>query len=226
MVINKIGMSLEKKGTDLYELSLTLANGWCLKHFVDDNDLQAMVHKINEVRGIGSIIQLFNCTEEQARELLAIWGEGPSYNRPGTKGFLIAQEPCKKCEFKREECFKCQFICESPLERSLFLELRKRNINPILQRRIRKDGSVYDYPAVVEKETILTIPDFFLESEKGKVCIYADGKTYHYNNEYQGIRDRSIDIALQNLGYKVLRYTGSQIRDNVAAVVDSIIESI
>jgi len=44
-------------------------------------------------------------------------------------------------------------------------------------------------------------------------------------SEYQGIRDRSIDIALQNLGYKVLRYTGSQIRDNIKAVVDNVINS-
>ena len=85
---------------------------------------------------------------------------------------------------------------------------------------------MYDHPAEVERETILTIPDFYLEGEHEKVCIYADGGTYHYNNERQGIRDRSIDIALQNLGFKVLRYTGSQIRDNVAAVVDNIMESV
>lgn len=107
----------------------------------------------------------------------------------------------------------------------MFLEFKRRDIDVTLQKRISKDGTSYDYPEKIDKETILTIPDFYIENEKNKVCIYADGKTYHYNNEYQGIRDRSIDIALQNLGYKVLRYTGSQIRDNVKAVVDNVINS-
>ena len=108
----------------------------------------------------------------------------------------------------------------------MFREFRKRGIDVILQRRIRKDGSFYDAPKEVEKDTILTIPDFYIESEKAKLCVYADGGTYHYTNENQGIRDRGIDIALQNLGYKVLRYTGTQIRGKVSSVIDSVMESL
>ena len=223
---NQFGMEIIRKDVGQYEISIQLTNGWNLTHYVDDSGLQAMINKINKVRGVSSVMELFSCTEEQALELLAIWGEGSPYNRPGTHGFLAAQERCKNCQFKRKECFKCQFVCQSPLEMSMLLEFRRRDIDPILQRRIRKDGTMYDYPEEVEKDTILTIPDFYLEGEKEKVCIYADGGTYHYNNERQGIRDRSIDIALQNLGFKVLRYTGSQIREDVAAVVDSILKSV
>lgn len=202
-----------------YELSIRVGEaGWTINHIYNDRDLQSLVNQINEVRGVSSVVKLFNCTESQAVNLLEDWGE--------LYLFHSGEERCKGCEFKRRECFKCKYMCQSPLERSLLFEFRKREVDPVLQRRIRKDGSMYDYPTEINKDTILTIPDFYLEGEKEKVCIYADGGTYHYNNERQGIRDRSIDIALQNLGFKVLRYTGSQIREDVAAVVDGILKSV
>ncbi len=211
--------NIEKKEPRKYELSIRVGdNGWFLTHRYTDRDLQSLVSQINKVRGVSSVVELFNCTESQAVTLLEDWGE--------MYLFHSGEERCRGCEFKRKECMKCKFMCESPLERSLLFEFARRGIDSILQRRIRKDGSMYDYPIEVKKENILTIPDFYLEGEKDKVCIYADGKTYHYSNENQGIRDRSIDIALQNLGFKVLRFTGSQIRENVAAVVDSIMSSV
>ena len=57
-------------------------------------------------------------------------------------------------------------------------------------------------------DNILTIPDFYIETEKSKMCIYADGHTYHERTENQALRDRNIDRELQKIGYKVLRYTG------------------
>lgn len=219
--MSRVNMEIERREKDKFEISFLISNEWYLKHEVDDYGLQQLVDKINEVRGVSSVMNLFNCSEKQAEQLLVAWGEKPPYAGPFRLDY-----GCEKCQFKRKECFKCAFICQSPLERSMFIEFRRRDIDPVLQRRIRKDGTMYDYPEDVDPATILTIPDFYLEGEKGKVCIYADGKTYHYNNENQGIRDRSIDIALQNLGFKVLRYTGSQIRDNVAAVIDGILASI
>ena len=219
--MSRVNMEIERKEKDKYEISFLISNEWYLKHEVDDYGLQQLVEKINTVRGVTSVMNLFNCSEKQATQLLVTWGEIPGGGFGGRLNL-----GCDKCQFKRKECFKCAFICQSPLERSMLLEFRRRAIDPVLQRRIRKDGTMYDYPEDVDSATILTIPDFYLEGDKEKVCIYADGGTYHYNNENQGIRDRSIDIALQNLGFKVLRYTGSQIRDNVAAVIDGIMASI
>ena len=215
-------MNITRKTKDKYEISFHVSNEWYLKREITDSDLQQLADKINETRGVTSVMNLFNCSEKQALLLLGAWGEVPR-REIGIPG-LVSE--CDKCQYKRKECFKCAFICQSPLERTMFREFRSRGIDPILQRRIRKDGTIYDYPDEVDPETILTIPDFYLEGEKERVCIYADGKTYHYNNEHQGVRDRSIDIALQNLGFKVLRYTGSQIRENVTAVVDGILASI
>ncbi len=216
-VISNIDFTVERKENGRYEIAFHVSDGWYLRHVVNDSALQRIIDDINDARGVSSVMKLFNCNEEQATELLKKWGE--IYRRS-------PREECKNCKFKRKECFKCTFICQSPLEQAMFLEFRNRDMEPILQRRIRKDGSFYDYPEEVDSETILTIPDFYFENDKTKVCVYADGKTYHYNNEYQGIRDRSIDIALQNLGYKVLRYTGSQIRNDLTVVIDGIIESM
>lgn len=197
-----------------FSISISLGS-WTLSKEVSDRDLEQLQKAISDARGLSKIKDDFSCTLEEATKIRDAWGYGKSGNYE-----------CKKCSLKGVECYKCLFVCQSPLEQAMFWEFRKRGIDVVLQRRIRKDGSFYDAPEEVEKETILTIPDFYLEKDGTKLCIYADGKTYHYNNENQGIRDRSIDISLQNLGYKVLRYTGSQIRDDVSKVIDSVLNSI
>ena len=198
-----------------YNVRLSL-NTWSLSKEVTDMELQQLADSISEVRGLSQIMDLFKCTEEQAYKLRSCWGED------GTR----PDSDCKECQFKRKECFKCQFICMSPLEKAMFLEFRKRGIDVVLQRRIRKDGTYYDYPEDIDKETILTIPDFYIEGNLNKVCVYADGVSYHYKNESKIIKDRTIDINLQNLGYKVVRYLGEQIRNNLDDVIDSVMRSV
>lgn len=198
-----------------FSICISLDN-WDLNRTVTDADLKQLEEAIADARGLSEIKKLFSCSADEATKIRDAWGYGRH----------VGKRECRDCPLKKIECYKCLFVCQSPLEQEMFWEFRKRNIDVILQRRIRKDGSQYDSPTVVEKETILTIPDFYLEVGGTKLCIYADGKTYHYNDESQGVRDRSIDIALQNLGYKVLRYTGSQIREDVGKVIDSVMHSI
>ena len=68
-------------------------------------------------------------------------------------------------------------------------------------------------------DNLLTIPDFYIETEQIKLCIYADGHTYHERTENQALRDKNIDRMLQKLGFKVLRYTGKEIRQDCEQVV-------
>ena len=104
--------------------------------------------------------------------------------------------------------------------------LVKNNIEVELQLRINKDNTVSHFPEPVDPENILTIPDFYLESDNKKICIYTDGHTYHERTEYQAVRDRSIDRELQNLGYVVLRFTTSEIRNGLSKVIKVIKKSI
>ena len=208
-------LDIEPLDTGTYVVKISLGN-WSLQKEVSDSDLQILSEEISRARGLSDIMAKFSCTESEANKIRNQWGYG------NVRGNI----DCKDCQLKGVECYKCLFVCQSPLEQSMFREFSKRGIDVILQRRIRKDGSFYDAPKEVEKETILTIPDFYIQSGDSRLCIYADGGTYHYKNEYQGIRDRSIDIALQNLGYKVLRYTGTQIREKLSFVIDSVMESM
>jgi len=95
----------------------------------------------------------------------------------------------------------------SDIEAKLGEALIKENINFNKQYEIYTDG------------TLLTVTDFYIES--GKIAIYCDGFKYHYNKE-SVIKDRNQDRALQFLGYKVLRYTGSEIVGNLDKCVREI----
>ena len=208
-------IDIQPREEGFYTITISLG-AWNLSKTITELELDKLEESIAEAKGISKIKEMFSCSSKEATKIRNAWG----YDKH------LGNVECRKCDLKGIECYKCLFVCQSPLEQSMFREFRKRKIDVVLQRRIRKDGSYYDAPIEVEKDTILTIPDFYLESNGTKLCIYADGRTYHYNNENQGIRDRSIDIALQNLGYKVLRYTGSQIRENVESIIDNVIASL
>ena len=74
--------------------------------------------------------------------------------------------------------------------------------------------------------TALDGADFYIEKGDTKVCIYADGHTYHERTEEQAQRDRNIDRELQRLGFIVLRYTGNEIRNDCQKVIDNIKENL
>ncbi len=126
------------------------------------------------------------------------------------------------CNFKWKGCHDCVIKCDSPLERDLLLELNKQGISYVMQRRINKDGTFYEFPDEIDFDKILTIPDFYIENESTKLCVYADGHTYHERTENQALRDKNIDRELQKIGFHVLRYTGKEIRSNSELVVENI----
>lgn len=141
-----------------------------------------------------------------------------------------ADQLCKNCEFKMTfHCVTCLLHLQSPLERKLFLELRKANIYFLPQyalnwngQQISILGKKYNDPANNFKE-VLTVVDFFIEKRGVKLCVYTDGHTYHERTEEQAQRDRNIDRKLQELGFQVLRYTGKEVNENVQKIVDDIL---
>jgi len=108
------------------------------------------------------------------------------------------------------------------LERDLFLEFKRNGMNAELQKRINKDGSCHENTEAVNRDSILTIPDFYIEDGNKRLAIYADGHTYHERTEYQALRDRNIDRELQALGFMVLRFTGKEIRTDLPSVIQNI----
>lgn len=138
---------------------------------------------------------------------------------------------CKECELKMSHnCVTCLFQLQSPLERKLFLELKRANIYFQPQyplnwygERISIDGKSYHNPKNNFKE-VLTVVDFFIEKSGNRLCVYTDGHTYHERTEEQAQRDRNIDRKLQELGFQVLRYTGKDVNDDITRIINDILK--
>lgn len=192
---------------DDYKLIVPLNNNLNLQQKLTENELNDLLDNIITVLGYKEIMQTFSCTVKDAKEI---------------KKKIDNSRDCRDCDLKMKECYRCCKVCESPLEQALLKELTRNNIKTELQLRINKDGTVAHYPEPVDPSKILTLPDFYVETEDKKICIYTDGHTYHERTEYQAVRDRSIDRELQNLGYIVLRYTTSEINQKLDETVESI----
>lgn len=205
-------IKITRKDSKAFELSINFGN-WSLTRETTKTEIEAIEKEILKALDISSIIDNFNCTFDEAKKIKYEWESSER----------STSSLCRNCEHKSTSCYDCLFTCQSPLERTLFLSFLNKKWKVLLQQRINKDGSIFDKTTDINKDEILTVPDFYIETSTKKICIYADGATYHYNNEYQGIRDRNIDRELQKLGYVVLRFTGSEIRNKLNETL-SIIE--
>jgi ferredoxin len=130
-----------------------------------------------------------------------------------------------QCSEKNERCLDCLYTCESPLERTLFMALVVSYRDIELQKRIYKDGRLESHPQPIDLSSVMTIPDFYLEANGKKICIYADGFSYH-NKEREMLRDRRIDRELQKLGFVTLRFPTKDITENLRDAVESIQETV
>lgn len=133
---------------------------------------------------------------------------------------------CFSCKYRMKECDRCVMVCESPIERDLFLGLLKAGLDPKLQAWIARNGNMYPRESNFSPRDCLTRPDFYFENENGRFCIYADGFTYHNKSEDKVGKDRNIDNQLQNYGYRVIRFTGKRIREDLKAVVKEVKQMI
>ncbi|MEW6710977.1 MAG: DUF559 domain-containing protein [Candidatus Riflebacteria bacterium] len=68
-----------------------------------------------------------------------------------------------------------------------------------------------------------TVPDFFIRSVG--LAIYCDGIEFH-NNPQRFISDRQQDRYLQELGFNVFRFAGSEIVAHVGRCVDEVVRFI
>lgn len=182
-------------------------NKWNMMHITTRRDLSRLRDDINDLLGLTTISEQLNCSIEQAESIFK---------------YQEKEDICLDCHFKNIVCIECINTCQSPLEQQLFLSLKKQGIITEMQWRINKDGIGYSKDLPIDKARILTIPDFYFETSEKKICIYADGHTYHERTEKQALRDRSIDRELQSLGFVVLRFTGKEIRENIGKVINAI----
>lgn len=143
--------------------------------------------------------------------------------------YYVEDEICQNCEYKlSDNCLTCIFELQSPLERKLFIEFKRKFIrfNPQYAlnwkgENISVSGKSYDNPKNNFKD-VLTVVDFYIEKKGVKLCVYTDGHSFHEKTEEQAQRDKRIDRKLQEFGYTVLRYTGKDVRENVESILTEI----
>lgn len=142
--------------------------------------------------------------------------------------FHLNEKLCLTCKFKMQACIECVFTLQSPIERLLFLSMKENNIYFKTQYGINWKGQhvatfdrSFDDPNYNFKG-VLTVVDFYIESHGKKLCVYTDGHTYHERTEDQAIHDRTIDRKLQELNFKVLRYTGKEVNESIDKVIKEI----
>ena len=114
----------------------------------------------------------------------------------------------KKRKYSNQFALPHQNAYGSKIEQVLGDALTQRNVTFKMQQEIYRDGR------------LLTVLDFFIE--EGKLAIYCDGFQYHYDKETV-IKDRQQDRILQLMGYRVLRFTGSEIVGKIEECVAEII---
>lgn len=92
---------------------------------------------------------------------------------------------------------------ESPLEEAVWKRLRKLRINAERQYAVEDEGEWY-------------LLDFAVFCKKGKIDIETDGDTWH-SGRSRIREDNKRNNALTSLGWSVLRFNGSQVREEMAS---------
>ncbi len=182
----------------------------------DRAELIKLRNTLDEILADSNTAEILNITEENAKII---------------DNAHQTDKLCKDCELKMTQaCVSCLLQLESPLERILFLELKRAKIYfhpqyPLnwFGEKISTYGKSYNNPQNNFKE-VLTIVDFYIEKNGAKLCVYTDGHTYHERTEEQAQHDRNIDRKLQELGYVVLRYTGKDVTENSSKIINEIIK--
>jgi hypothetical protein len=187
---------------------------WDKSSLVDRNELLKLRDELDKVLSDISTAELLSVSENHANFI----------DESHKKDYL-----CKNCNYKMtQSCVTCLFTLDSPLERKLFLELKKIYIKFIPQygidwkgNEISIEGKSYN-DATNNFKNVLTIADFFIQKKDAKLCIYTDGHTFHEKTEEQAKHDKTIDRQLQLLGYTVLRYTGKEVNEDCDKIIAQI----
>lgn len=112
--------------------------------------------------------------------------------------------------------------CDSPIELFLLQGLYIKNLHPIIQTSIFKSGKIVSNYFEMQKdeiwigqENLITEVDFYFEDKK--IAIFCDGKEFHDEE-----KDKKINLALEKIGVRALRYSGKQITENLEEVLSDI----
>ncbi|SJN52658.1 hypothetical protein FM120_36835 [Sphingobacterium faecium PCAi_F2.5] len=112
--------------------------------------------------------------------------------------------------------------CDSPIELFLLQGLYIKELHPVIQTSIYKSGDIVaNYYEMqndevwIGQENLITEVDFYFADKK--LAIFCDGKEFHDEE-----KDRRINLTLEKIGVRALRYSGKQITENLEEVLADI----
>lgn len=86
----------------------------------------------------------------------------------------------------------------------------------------RYDDQDWEYH--IQWPVLTYIADFVIITPRSRVVIECDGHDYHERTKQQAARDRSRDRAMTEVGWRVMRFTGSEIWANPFACAKQAID--
>ncbi len=111
-------------------------------------------------------------------------------------------------------------VCESPIERIMMLALAKHyafewdlpgnSINGGTFGHFAGDAAVFCQYRVARGGAVYRL-DFAIVADDQKIAIEVDGHDFHERTKKQAAHDKSRDRALVTAGWKLLRFTGSEV---------------
>jgi len=108
--------------------------------------------------------------------------------------------------------------------------LASKNLFPVIQTLIFKNGHVYDnfYDMIKNKifikgNEIITEADLYFP--KSKLAIFCDSSQFHRGKKNKN-KDELIDIELSKIGINTLRFSGKEIVENINSCVDKVLKNI
>jgi hypothetical protein len=120
--------------------------------------------------------------------------------------------------------------CDSPIELFLIQALASKDLFPIIQTLIFRNGHVYDnfYDMVKNKifikgDELITEADLYFP--KNKLAIFCDSSQFHRGKKNKN-KDELIDIELSNIGIITLRFSGKEIIEDINSCVNKVLELI
>jgi hypothetical protein len=120
--------------------------------------------------------------------------------------------------------------CDSPIELFLIQALAEKNLFPIIQTLIFKNGYIFDNFFEMIKNNIFIkgdelITEVDLYFPDAKLAIFCDSTRFHRGTKNQD-KDSIIDLELSRLEIKSLRLSGKEIIENLSKCVEIIIEKL
>lgn len=117
-------------------------------------------------------------------------------------------------------------LCQSPIEAMMFYALNMAAyFNPNVTTTIYKQEQIGSYRVDFLVVILLQGTENFPPIQES-IVVECDGHDYHERTKEQASRDKERDRTLQQMGYKVFRFTGSDIWNDVMPCATQVINSL